>query len=234
MGPHRTAYPSLFLAAALVLGAPSSVVARTGIPRRHKNNSIRGDPKTEPINDPDCWCTTDTCFRCGIHLLNEQCIEIDADGHCDEVVLNPVTKGGGKVPDISDPLPPPVGNDEDMPDMPACAQDVAECTDGSFVSRDPNRGCDYGFCPDGHSIVIVDDKRDLLTIGLAEVPASEIGLDAQVQVNTVEDNIVLTPICVYEGQDPCQAEFFGNPRCPDGYCAQGRCVEGMACAEARR
>ena len=158
----RTTYPSLLLAVALILAEPPGAVARTGVPRRHNNNSIRGDPMAEPHNDPECWCTTNTCFRCGIHLLNEQCIKIDAGGYCDEVVLKPA-----------------------------------------------------------------------LVIGQGEVPASEIGLVHQVPVDAV-DSVVLDPICVYQGQDPCHAELFGNPRCPNGNCAQGRCVEGIACAEGRR
>ena len=147
----RTTYPSLILASALILATPPHAAARSGIPKRHQNNSIRGDPRTEPINDPDCWCTTDTCFRCGIHLLNEECIKIQADGYCDEVVLTVASGGGGaKAPDVSDPLPPPIVDGEDMV---ACTQDVGECTDGSFVSRNPKTGCEYDPCPKGHTLV---------------------------------------------------------------------------------
>ena len=148
----KTTRSSLLLATTLILATSPKAAARNGIPRRHQNNSIRGDPKTEPINDPDCWCTTDTCFRCGTHLLNEECIQINANGYCDEVVLAPVSGGGGgaKAPDISDPLPPPIVDGEDMV---ACAQDVGECTDGSFVSRDPGSGCEFEPCPTGHSLV---------------------------------------------------------------------------------
>ena len=58
--------------------------------------------------------------------------------------------GGAKAPDVSDPLPPPIVDGEDMV---ACTQDVGECTDGSFVSRNPKTGCEYDPCPKGHTLV---------------------------------------------------------------------------------
>ena len=150
MAPRAT-FPSLILVAILVLVTLPNAVARSGIPKRHQNNSIRGDPRTEPINDPDCWCTSDTCFRCGIHLLNQECIQIEANGYCDEVVLTVVSvHGQANSPDVSDPLPPPIVDGEDMV---ACSQDVRECTDGSFVSRDAKIGCEYEPCPKGYSLV---------------------------------------------------------------------------------
>ncbi|MBW8327927.1 MAG: hypothetical protein K0M48_01800 [Thiobacillus sp.] len=41
------------------------------------------------------------------------------------------------------PPPPP------MPDDPiACAADVQQCPDGSYVSRNPANGCAFEACPD--------------------------------------------------------------------------------------
>ena len=150
----RTTYPSLVLAAAFILATPPHAAARSGVPKRHENNSIRGDPRTEAINDPDCWCTTDTCFRCGIHLLNEECIQIRANGYCDEVVLTVVSGAGGakEAPEVSEPLPPPIVDGDEMIAL-YCTHDVGECTDASFVSRDPKNGCEFDSCPDGHTLV---------------------------------------------------------------------------------
>lgn len=92
---RRIPRATLACAALLLIVAvklPRVAAGRTGIPIRHsnnqndENNNDEGGPTvTEPENDPDCWCQGDRCFRCGIHLLNEECIEIDSNGHCDEV-----------------------------------------------------------------------------------------------------------------------------------------------------
>ena len=88
--PRATiACTTLLLIVAVTL--PCVAAGRTGIPIRHsnnqndKNNNDGGPTVTEPENDPDCWCQGDRCFRCGIHLLNEECIKIDSNGHCEEV-----------------------------------------------------------------------------------------------------------------------------------------------------
>jgi len=87
--PATLACTTLLLIVAVTL--PCVAAGRTGIPIRHsnnqndKNNNDGGPTVTEPENDPDCWCQGDRCFRCGMHLLNEACIKIDPNGHCEEV-----------------------------------------------------------------------------------------------------------------------------------------------------
>ena len=35
-----------------------------------------------------------------------------------------------------------------MKDIVVCPQDVKECPDGTFVSRDPFNNCEFGLCAD--------------------------------------------------------------------------------------
>jgi len=61
-------------------------------------------------------------------------------------VLDPSAKPASK-PTAGKPLPyaPP------PPPLPgeggACAADASQCADGSFVSRNPDRGCEFDPCP---------------------------------------------------------------------------------------
>jgi len=43
------------------------------------------------------------------------------------------------------------GSREERPDeeIVICAMDVKECSDGSFVSRDPKNDCQFFDCPEG-------------------------------------------------------------------------------------
>lgn len=59
-------------------------------------------------------------------------------GACGTIAVQPVT--GKLVP--AGPPPPP------MPDEGiACAADVRQCPDGSYVSRNPANNCTFDLCP---------------------------------------------------------------------------------------
>jgi hypothetical protein len=51
--------------------------------------------------------------------------------------------GNGKAAPAGPPPPP-------MPDEPlVCPTDVRQCPDGGFVSRNPDRDCEFDACPAG-------------------------------------------------------------------------------------
>jgi hypothetical protein len=50
--------------------------------------------------------------------------------------------GGHKKPVPVAPPPPPMPDDAFV-----CAADVSQCSDGSFVSRNPANGCEFDPCP---------------------------------------------------------------------------------------
>ncbi|MGV8992294.1 MAG: hypothetical protein ACOH1Q_12920 [Thiobacillus sp.] len=54
----------------------------------------------------------------------------------------PVRSSGGKVALPPAPPPPLVADDRIM-----CTADVKACSDGSFVSRNANKGCAFARCP---------------------------------------------------------------------------------------
>jgi len=54
----------------------------------------------------------------------------------------PVRSSAGKVALPAAPPPPLVADDSRM-----CPADVKACLDGSFVSRNPNKGCAFARCP---------------------------------------------------------------------------------------
>ena len=54
----------------------------------------------------------------------------------------PVRSSAGKVALPPAPPPPLVADDPIM-----CTADVKTCPDGSFVSRNPNKGCAFAPCP---------------------------------------------------------------------------------------
>ncbi|MDP2266163.1 MAG: hypothetical protein Q8J70_06380 [Thiobacillus sp.] len=56
--------------------------------------------------------------------------------------LKPVRSSGGKVALPPAPPPPLVAEDPIL-----CPADVKACLDGSFVSRNPNKGCAFARCP---------------------------------------------------------------------------------------
>ena len=57
-------------------------------------------------------------------------------------VSTPARPASGKVALPEAPPPPIVADDPLM-----CTTDVKTCPDGSFVSRNPNKGCAFARCP---------------------------------------------------------------------------------------
>ena len=53
---------------------------------------------------------------------------------------------------------------------PVCAQDVQECSDGSFVSRNPNNNCEFFACPVGNEGN--DIAHPISIVGFAFSPAT--------------------------------------------------------------
>lgn len=54
----------------------------------------------------------------------------------------PASAEGHKKPVPVGPPPPPMPDDAFV-----CAADVSQCSDGSFVSRNPANGCEFDPCP---------------------------------------------------------------------------------------
>lgn len=70
------------------------------------------------------------------------------------------SSGYAKSAEITFCEPDPLPDEEGDVEVDSCASDVKECSDGSFVSRNPDNSCEFKACP------VIDEVGDSITEGL--------------------------------------------------------------------
>ena len=132
---------------------------------------------------------------------------------------------GGSQDDVSeddaqDQIDAMQGEDLDDEDIVVCPQDVKECSDGSFVSRDPFNNCEFGLCadefegaPEGEDDQFeggLDENDDTVNDGEFEGGLDENDDSNDTSDTDSEDYDPEDPINLPGGSDDDDGEFQGS------------------------